>query len=213
MVRLGYNHYSCRLGSHICGFYEEESERDEIIFNILGEGTKHRDRQVYVHLEPNDKVVEEKISEAYPDCMNKVKYPNSLLLKNAKDVYFTEGRFSLDASKNIWQEIETEMDRDQIFRALGEMPSSVESMGDIGELMKYESWVNVFIKERPWLCVCLYNLHKFSGSSIVRVLQTHPMVINKGVMTENPFYVDPETWLAQNSEVKMENFRESSQNS
>ena len=47
--------------------------------------------------------------------------------------------------------------------------------------------------------ICLYNVNKFSGSIIMNVLRTHPYTINGGVIAENPYYQDPDKWLASNA--------------
>jgi hypothetical protein len=45
--------------------------------------------------------------------------------------------------------------------------------------------------------VCVYDLNKHSGSVIMDILRTHPMVIIGGVLQENPLYVEPDAFLAE----------------
>ena len=37
-LELGFGNYTCNWGTHICGLYETEEERDEIIFGFLRHG-------------------------------------------------------------------------------------------------------------------------------------------------------------------------------
>ena len=46
----------------------------------------------------------------------------------------------------------------------------------------------------------MYNLTRFSGQLIMGVLQTHPFTVSKGgSITANPYYLDPDEWLARNA--------------
>ncbi|MBK9391181.1 MAG: MEDS domain-containing protein, partial [Bacteroidetes bacterium] len=63
-------------------------------------------------------------------------------------------------------------------------------------LMAYESRLNYFMPGKPWISICLYNITKFSGSIIVNVLRTHPYTISGGIITQNPYYIDPDIYLA-----------------
>jgi hypothetical protein len=76
---------------------------------------------------------------------------------------------------------------------------ALEAIPGVEHLMAYESRLNYFIPGKPWISICLYNLNKFSGSTIMGVLRTHPYSISGGVITENPFYQDPDEWLATNA--------------
>ncbi len=76
---------------------------------------------------------------------------------------------------------------------------ALEVIRGIEHLMAYESRLNFFISGKPWISICLYNVNKFSGSIIMNVLRTHPYTISGGVITENPYYQDPDKWLAKNA--------------
>jgi hypothetical protein len=65
--------------------------------------------------------------------------------------------------------------------------------------MAYEARLNMFIKGKRWSSFCLYNLIQFSGDIIIQAMQTHPFLFNEGKLTENQYYIDPETWLKTNA--------------
>ena len=48
---LGFNKYTCNWGVHICGLYETEEERDEIVFGFLHAGDLAGDLQLYCPVE------------------------------------------------------------------------------------------------------------------------------------------------------------------
>jgi hypothetical protein len=76
---------------------------------------------------------------------------------------------------------------------------ALDAIPGIEHLMVYESRLNYFIPGKPWISVCMYNVTKFSGSVILNVLRTHPFTISGGVITQNPYYQNPDEWLKQNA--------------
>jgi hypothetical protein len=82
-------------------------------------------------------------------------------------------------------------------RATAEMVWALKSMPGIEHLMAYEARLNYFFPGKPWISICMYNLTKFSGKTIVNVLRTHPYAISGGVITQNPYYQDPQEWLTK----------------
>ena len=49
------------------------------------------------------------------------------------------------------------------------------------------------------MSLCMYNVSKFDGATILDVLRTHPYTLNKGILMENPYYQDPDIWLRENA--------------
>jgi hypothetical protein len=45
----------------------------------------------------------------------------------------------------------------------------------------------------------MYNINKFSGKIIMKVLETHPYAIVGGMINQNPYYIDPDIWLTNNA--------------
>ena len=92
---------------------------------------------------------------------------------------------------------ESQKDGKRNIRATAEMSWATEAIDGIEDLMAYESRLNYFIPGKPWISICLYNLNKFSGDMIMQVLRTHPYAISKGILTRNPFFINPTEWLKE----------------
>jgi hypothetical protein len=85
-------------------------------------------------------------------------------------------------------------------RTTAEMIWALDKGLDKRQLMAYESRLNYFIPGKAWMSICLYNVSRFDGTTVMQVLQTHPYTISKGcVITKNPYYVHPDAWLAENA--------------
>jgi hypothetical protein len=103
----------------------------------------------------------------------------------------------LKAHEDIWAENLSTGARN--VRGTAEMGWSLEKIPGIEHLMAYESLLNTFIWGKTWISICLYDVNRFPGSTVMKVLQTHPFVITGGGIFENPYFVHPEKWLAEHA--------------
>jgi hypothetical protein len=55
-------------------------------------------------------------------------------------------------------------------------------------LVEYEALINTLHPALPTLGICLYDSRLFDGTTLFRVLQAHPYVMNNGQLVQNPFY-------------------------
>ncbi len=200
-MNLGFGNYYCNWGTHICGFYENESEREEILLGFLHQGDLENDLQLYCPAEKSTKEFFATYARHYPGCAGHLDDPKRFRLLGAKELYYPDGTFSprsMDAELNkFFNESQNEGRRN--IRATAEMIWALEAIPGIEHLMVYESRLNYFIPGKPWISICLYNLNLFSGAIIMRVLQTHPFTISCGVIAKNPYYQEPDDWLRANA--------------
>jgi hypothetical protein len=196
-LELGFGGYTCNWGLHICGLYETEEERDEIIMGFLHEGDSNNDLQIYFPSERTIENFKEQYGIRYPECKDHVHNPDLFSVNGYREFYFPDGKFSplrmLDGHDKYFAESQKNGKRN--IRATAEMVWALQAIPGIEHLMAYESRLNYFFPGKPWISICLYNITKFSGSMIVNVLRTHPYTISGGVITQNPYYMDPDEWL------------------
>jgi hypothetical protein len=48
----------------------------------------------------------------------------------------------------------------------------------------------------PQINMCLYDLNRCGGELILDVLKTHPKAMLGGMIIDNPYYLDPDEFLA-----------------
>lgn len=198
---MGFGDYTCNWGLHLCGLYETERERDEIIFGFFAQGVKDRDFNCYVPVEQTKEAFSRSFSHACPDCAAALLDPGVFGFLSARDLYYPDGTFSPWAMDDNISAIftKTQEHGKRNLRTSAEMVWALEAIPGVNHLMAYESRLNYLIPGKPWVSVCMYNLNKFDGKTIMNVLQTHPFTINKGVITRNPYYRDPDMWLRDNA--------------
>jgi hypothetical protein len=201
-INLGFGGHQCNNGMHFCGFYETEKERDEIILGYLRQGLIDKAQVLYTPTERSKEDFLNQFSEKYPNQAGLLIENPNLTINSADDLYYQDGEFSpirMNQNLNNFY-IESQKNGKINIRTTAEMVWAIDKNLDTTKLMAYESRLNYFIPGKPWISICMYNLSRFSGQTIMKVLQTHPYTISKGGMiTKNPYYIHPDEWLAQNA--------------
>lgn len=198
---MGFGDYTCNWGLHICGLYERDEERDEIIFGFLHEGALKNDQQLYCPVERTKEDFIEEYGNRYPDCKHHPFNTDLFSINSAEELYYPDGTFSpisMDKGLNEYYK-ESQKNGRRNIRATAEMVWAGKAIPGVEHLMVYESRLNYFIPGKPWISICLYNITQFSGSTVMKVLQTHPYTISNGIITQNPYFEDPDEWLQNNA--------------
>jgi hypothetical protein len=200
---LGFGDYTCNWGAHMCGLYETAEERDRILIGFLASGIQAGDLGLYCPVERTVEDFWQTLAREFPEAMAKAKNTDvpALELKSARELYYPDGVFSPQAMDVGLEAFFAQSQRrgPRNVRGTAEMVWALEAVPGREHLMVYESRLNYFIPGKPWISICLYNLTKFGGATIMDVLRTHPYVISKGVITENPYYQNPDDWLRANA--------------
>jgi len=196
-MELGFGDYTCNWGTHFCGLFETEAERNAIMFGFLAQGYREQELLVCCPCESCHDQAVENLRVACPDFTQAD--PHLFRLLHSKELYYPEGAFSpldmLKAHDNIWDD-NLRHDRKNV-RGTADMSWALEKVPGVENLMAYESLLNTFIWGKQWISICLYNVNIFPGSTIMKVLQVHPFVITGGGIFENPYFVPPEQWLTK----------------
>jgi hypothetical protein len=82
-------------------------------------------------------------------------------------------------------------------RFLAQMEWALVHLPGTADLIEFETRVNDVVPKYDDTVICAYDLSKFSASTVMYALRTHPVVIIGGLLQENPFYADPEELLRE----------------
>ena len=80
-------------------------------------------------------------------------------------------------------------------RVSGEMTWALKGLPGSEKLMEYEAQVNNVLVTHPVTAICQYDANQFDGGTIIDVLNVHPMMIVRGQIVRNPYYMKPEDFL------------------
>jgi len=194
-LRLGFGGYTCNWGVHMCGLYETDQERDELIYDFLHQGDVDGDLVRFYHADPTPDRFKREYARRFPAEADHPGDPSRFTLLSAQQRCFPTGRFEPLAQdpKLLAMRDGARRDRRPI-RGVGEMDWAATDVPGKELLVPYEARLNDLFVGAPILITCLYDLRTFPGATIVGVLRTHRFTISKGMIVENPYY-DPQPFL------------------
>ena len=130
--------------------------------------------------------------------LNDAKSRGAFALSKTGDVYFPGGTFDPERMLGLLTDYHAKSVANGFpnARVIGEMTVEIERVPGGSRLLEYESRVSQLLRERPITSVCQYDARAFSGATIMEVLNVHPMMVVRGSVVRNPFYVSPEEYLS-----------------
>ncbi|MHA6797286.1 MEDS domain-containing protein (plasmid) [Pseudonocardia bannensis] len=190
-IALGIPGLSVAPGDHICGFYGGLPERDEILLPFLREGLRAGDKCVCI-LDNTDPG--EILAALDPDPATR----DQLDLRSSLDAYFRTGAFSAQEMIAFWTKLLNHAiaDGSPLVRVVCEMSWALRDFPGVDELIAYESEYNRYADRYPQVVICLYDLDRFGSAILMDILKTHPKVLVSGIVHDNPYYVEPDEFLA-----------------
>ncbi len=196
-VALGLPGMSVAVGDHVCAFYRGEAGRDEILIPYLRAGIEGGDKCTAVL----DEAESGRVSDALRvDCdVDYALATRQLDVLRSSEAYLLGGGFSQSAMLEFWQAAIGDCMSSgeyEFARSLGEMTWALRELPGVEDLLAYESELNRFLPKYPQVIVCLYDLDRFDGRVVVDLLRTHPKLLLCGSILDNPYYLEPDEFLA-----------------
>ena len=184
-------------GHHICGFYRTPVERDNILVPFLADGLTAGDKCTCVvdSCTPGD--VLDRLAgrlEVRPYLSGR-----QLEVLDADGTYLAEGGFLPERMLKFWEAKARQGpsgDSGGFARNIGDMSWAHRDPRAVDDLIGYESELNRIMSDFPQVNLCLYDLTRCSGELIMDVLKTHPKVLLGGMIIDNPYYLEPDEFLA-----------------
>ena len=181
-------------GSHICAFYRGDSDRDRLLTGYLGAGLAAGDKCICVV----DSALTAKRLKSLTRASSGPGHPGGQLdVHLPESTYLAGGRFTTSDMLTFWTEgmIKAELEGFSFFRLAGEMTWALRDAPGVEHLVGYESELNRVTSSYPVVVLCLYDLDLFSGEIVINIVKTHPQVLVRGILIENPYYVGPDEFL------------------
>ena len=181
---------------HICGFFDSEDERYEVILPYLKEGLDNHEEVLNIlestsHADHCRRLLDAGISVA-EKLANR-----QLRVLSADETYVKGGSFAADKMYNMVEEalIGAEEAGYNSSRARGDMTWALRNVPGTDELIEYEARLNELTPKHSCSLICMYDVNRFSGRALADVLATHPYVILNGKIHKNPHYIPPIEFL------------------
>lgn len=199
-VSLGFTQQPFPAGLHICQIFSDDEERLDSLIEFLRCGLEAGESTACFTEKVDDAVLANHLGEqglSFEDARVSGRFTQA----RASEVYFQDGRFDPERMLGLLRKFH----KDSVAkgcpaaRIIGEMPSEVQHISGGSRLMEYESRVSMLLKEHPVTAVCQYDANAFDGATIMQVLKVHPLMVIRGSVVRNPYYVPPEEYLEQNT--------------
>ncbi len=197
-VSLGFAPQTFPAGVHICQIFSDDEERLDSLLGFLRSGLAAGERTACFTEKLDDSVLAEHLA-AHGLSLGEARDKGQLMQAGTRDVYFQDNRFDPDRMLALLKQFHEDSVAGgyPAARVIGEMSSDVEHVDGGSRLMEYESRVSLLLKEHPVTAVCQYDATTFDGATIMQVLKVHPLMVIRGAVVHNPYFVPPEEYLAQ----------------
>jgi hypothetical protein len=183
-------------GSHICYIFNDDEERYNTMVKYLQSGAENNDKALYLtdDLSKSDFIT--KMKQLGLEISNDRK---DIVLSEAWLAYCPDGSFSVpDMLKHV--EAFYHLAKGEKYdgaRGTGEMSWALaEGVVKKGDLMEYEARLTQLLRKFPCTACCQYDARRFDGATILDVLKVHPMMVIRGQIYKNPYFIEPEVFLA-----------------
>jgi hypothetical protein len=195
---LGFADQLFPAGSHICQIYSDDEERIDSSLGFLESGLKNGEKTACFNRKLDDSALAERLQQRGLS-VSSLTGSKALTRAETSEVYFKDGCFSpehmLGLLRQFYEDSVTE--GFTAARVIGEMIAEIRAMKGGNRLMEYESRVSLQMRTYPVTAVCQYDANAFDGATIMQVLKVHPLMVIRGTVVHNPYFIPPEEYLKQ----------------
>lgn len=197
MIRLGFTPEKFPEGSHMCYIYNNEDERREVMARFMESGISDNEYVFYLvdSMSKDDMVSHlQEIGVNLPPEIDEQQF----CIMQAENTYCPGKNFSpevmLQTLKTTYEE--SISNGFAGCRGMGEMSWALRGIPGSERLVEYESRINLIVRNHPLTAICQYDANRFDGATIFNILSVHPMMVVRGQVVKNPYYIPPEEFLA-----------------
>ncbi|MFO7569168.1 MAG: MEDS domain-containing protein [Smithellaceae bacterium] len=195
-VSLGFTRQEFEPGVHVCQIFSDDSERFDSLLNFLVSGLQAGERTCCFSDSADQRAIEEHLNDCGVSYRQAIS-SKMLSISGTSEAYFINQRFDPDHMIKMLRDYYLDA-LDQGYgaaRVIGEMAAEIQHISGGSRLLEYECKVSLLQRECPVTAVCQYDARLFDGAMIMDVLKVHPLMVIRGSVVRNPFYISPEAFL------------------
>jgi hypothetical protein len=181
-----------KSGDHACLFYASPEEQFATVLPYIKAGLEQNEKCLYIVDDNHVVFVLEAMDKAGIDIAAALA-ARAFVINSKHQTYLKNGSFRPDEMiaglKGGVEEALSEGYRG--LRATGEMTWALSDPKALSQLNAYEAKLDKFFPSQL-TGLCQYNQNRFSPQLVPGILQTHRLVIAKGKLQKNKFYLPPE---------------------
>ena len=183
---------------HVCAFFNSDDEEYRVMLPFIKEGFECGDKAVHV-VNPNRRRDHLRRLATVGIDTTAAEQSGQFELRTNTETYLRNGRFDPDRMLEVFEQFASGNTKGgfPLSRIVCHMDWAADGRSHIGSLVEFESRVNDVWRSHDDAIVCVYDLAKFGGDTVVDIMRTHPMIIIGGILQQNPFFVPPEQFLRE----------------
>jgi hypothetical protein len=197
-ISLGFSDERVMEGNHICYLYNDDPERRRVMAKYLESGLLEGEKVLYLVDTMTPAEMLAYLEGMGIDVLTKAE---NLTIADAVPAYCPSSVFNADEMLDAIRDFYIRATEEQGYpgaRGTGEMSwCLVEGRAEEASLMDYEARLNLLVREYPYTACCQYDTRRFSGTMIMDVLSVHPVMIVRGQLVRNPYYIEPAVFLQE----------------
>src|SRR3984893_8026400 len=183
---------------HVCAFFNSDEEEYRVVLPFIKDGFECGDKAVHV-VNPEQREDHLQRLTAVGIDTSATEQSGQLELRTNTEAYLRDGRFDQDRMLEVFEQLASGNAKGgfPLSRIVCHMDWAAEGRSYIDNLVEFESRVNDVWRRHDDAVICVYDLAKFGGDTVVDIMRTHPMIIIGGILQQNPFFVPPEEFLRE----------------
>ena len=183
---------------HACAFFNSADEEYLVLLPFIKDGFECGHKAVHVVNPRRRQDHLERLTAAGIDT-TAAQRSGQLELRTNVEAYLRDGRFDQDRMLQVFEKLSSGNDNGgyPLSRMVCQMDWAADDRWHIENLVEFESRVNDVWRHHEDAVICVYDLAKFGGDTVIDIMRTHPMVVIGGILQPNPFYVPPEEFLRE----------------
>jgi hypothetical protein len=196
---------------HVCAFFNSEDEEYRVLLPFIRDGFDCGHKAIHVlSLDRRARHVDHLAAVGIDTAA--AQDSGQLELRDSAETYLSDGRFDQDRMLQVFQGIAggSADGRYPLSRIVCQMEWANGHPSCIHDLIEFEARVNDVWCQHEDAVICVYDLAKMSGDTVMDVIRTHPMIIVGGILQQNPFFVPPKEFLQELYQRRAEQARHSS---
>jgi hypothetical protein len=187
-----------RESRHVCAFFNSEDEEYRVLLPFIKDGFECGDKAVHV-INPNQCPCHLRRLTAAGINANAAMQSRQLELRTTTETYLRDSVFDVDRMLETFEQLACDGAKGgfPLSRIVCHMDWAAEGRSHVDSLIEFEARVNEVWRRHDDVVICVYDLAKFGGDTVIDIMRTHPMIIIGGILQQNSFFVPPEEFLVE----------------
>ncbi len=188
---------------HLCSLYESQEEQFAVAIPFMQLGLAANQKCIYIADQLDLESARQAMLGFGIDVDGEVR-TGALTLTTKEETYLRNGCFDPDWMFTFWQEAAQQAKREgfSALRGTGEPEWVLRGGPGLDRWREYESRLTDTLAETDCLALCQYNWRICPPELILDIIRTHPIVVNRGIVCRNFYFVPPHEFLHENQPAR-----------